>query len=64
MMDDFLRIDKYFIAHPFHWFIFLTEDQKSMFQDMPVLLASNIVLAFEHKMEFKLIQGNFIYCLI
>lgn len=62
LIQDFLKMDKYFLAHPFHWLTFVTENQISMFRNMSALLASNIVLAFKKEQnKLKVIQGKFSY---
>lgn len=57
LLHDFFAMDKYFLEHPFHWLLFVTENHIPLFKNASILLASNVVLAYRNvQMEFKLIQ--------
>uniref|UniRef100_A0A336M018 CSON005455 protein n=1 Tax=Culicoides sonorensis TaxID=179676 RepID=A0A336M018_CULSO len=45
MLSTFSKIDKFFLAHPFRWLIFVEKQDVDFFINIDILIASNVVLA-------------------
>lgn len=56
MLLEFKKLDKFFLAHPFRWLIFVEENDIDYFVTLDVLLASNVILAINDEEKVKLIQ--------
>lgn len=59
LIENFKKIDKYFLEHPFHWLIFIKKEQIKVFKLISISLGSDIILALsnEETEEFQLVQG-------
>lgn len=60
LFEDFRKMEKSFLEHPFHWLIFVKEEQVTVFGSLYITIGSDIILALRNAEtdHFELVQGK------